>query len=451
MTLKRLVAASFETLKANIAPTALHDSAAQFDRPKCHRNTRMAVIKKIMDWMYCTDLETWCSYIMWLTGAAGAGKSAIAQSIIALCLEEGLVIASFFFFRSDESRNHGKQFIATLSYQIFHSVPGTQAAILSAIDNDPLIFTKSLQRQFDALVIQPLCHFYNPLDTKDNRCRRLIVIDGLDECVDKETQTQILNMLGDAIREYKLPVIFLVASRPDHDITTVLNSKPMEGIFARLYLDSTFHPDDDIRTFLEDSFEEIQASHPFKSHMSSWQLTPEALESIVRKSSGQFIYAATIVRFVRSIRHLPHQRLDVVMNLRPANGDLPFAELDALYTFILSSVADIDNRVLYALGVSALRVFLYSPDISAFMSLAEGELEMLFCDLGALVKIEHVLNVPRLHILHASFNDFLLDPERSKEFFIDNPTFRADYVADCLSYALLGKILFSFIFILTSN
>ena len=377
---------------------------------------------------------------MWLTGAAGAGKSAIAQSIIARCLEEGLVIASFFFFRSDESRNHGKHFIATLAYQIFHSVPSTQAAILSAIDNDPLIFTKSLQRQFDALVIQPLCHFYKPLDTRDNRCRRLIVIDGLDECLDKETQKQILNMLRDAIREYRLPVIFLVASRPDHDITTVLNSKPMEGVFARLYLDSSFYPDDDIRTFLEDSFEEIQTSHPFQSHGPVWQPTPQALEYIVRKSSGQFIYAATVVRYVRSIRHLPHHRFDVVMNLRPAKGDLPFGELDALYTLILSSVADID-RVLYALSVFALRVFLYSPDISTFMSLAEGELEMLFCDMGAIVEIEHVAHVPRLHILHASLNDFLLDPERSKDFFIDNPTCRANLVTDSLSFALLGEML----------
>ena len=58
-----------------------------------------------MDWVHRTDWETWYRYILWLTGAAGAGKSAIAQSIIELCLVQGLIIASFFFNRSDSTRN----------------------------------------------------------------------------------------------------------------------------------------------------------------------------------------------------------------------------------------------------------------------------------------------------------------------------------------------------------
>ena len=213
-----------------MAHTAFHNSGARFDPPKCHPNTRVAVLKKIMDWVDRTDWETWYRYILWLTGAAGAGKSAISQSIIEVCLLEGLVIASFFFFLSDGARNHAKSLIATLAYQIFFSVPSTQKIIQAAIDHDPLIFTRSLEHQFDLLVIQPLRKFYEPLDTLEEKWRRIIVIDGLDECLDRDSQKQILKMLRDAIRKYELPVIFLVASRPEHDIKTVFGSSPMDGV-----------------------------------------------------------------------------------------------------------------------------------------------------------------------------------------------------------------------------
>jgi len=303
--LLHLFSASFEILQENVAHTAFHNSAARFDPPKCHPHTRVAVLKKIMDWVHRTDWETWYRYILWLTGAAGAGKSAIAQSIIELCLLEGFVIASFFFFRSDSTRNHAKSLVATLAYQIFFSVPSTQAIIQAAIENDPLIFTRSLEHQFDLLVVQPLRKFYKPLDTLEEKWRRIIVIDGLDECLDHASQRQILNMFRDAIRKYELPIIFLVASRPEHDINTTFGSKHMVGVFARLYLDESYEPDEDIRRFLQDSFEEIRTTDPFKSGIPMVWPTPEAMESIVRKSSGQFVYAATVVRYVHSIRQQP--------------------------------------------------------------------------------------------------------------------------------------------------
>ena len=171
--------ASFEIMKEAVAHTAFHNSSARFDPPKCHPNTRVAVLQKIMDWIHRTDWQTLYRYILWLTGTAGAGKSSIAQSIIELCLLEGMVIASFFFSRTDISRNHGGPFVATLAYQIFFSVPTTQRAIEAAIDQDPLIFKRSLDHQFDVLIVQPLRAFYNSVDTSDPACYRLIVIDGL--------------------------------------------------------------------------------------------------------------------------------------------------------------------------------------------------------------------------------------------------------------------------------
>ena len=52
----------------------MHDSSARYPPPLCHPNTCQKVLKIITDW-----IDRHC--IMWLNGHAGAGKSAIAQTI----------------------------------------------------------------------------------------------------------------------------------------------------------------------------------------------------------------------------------------------------------------------------------------------------------------------------------------------------------------------------------
>ena len=400
---------------------------------------------------------------MWLTGAAGAGKSAIAQSLIELCLLEDLVIASFFFSRSDGSRNHGGPLVATLAYQIYQSVPAVQQEILSAIDADPFILTKSIERQLLVLVADPLSRMHSAGGLWPSGTYRVIVIDGLDECKDIKIRQQILRAISNTTRQFKLPILFLVASRPDHDINLEFRSSEMDGIYTRLYLDDSFSPDDDIRKFLLDSFEEIRTNHPFKSAIPASWPNSYSVDCVVRKSSGQFIYAVTVVRYVASIRHRPNHRFDTVMNVRPVqrNGDLPFAELDALYAMILSSAADID-RVLYALSIYLLHVITGQFDISTFLSLDEAEIDILFCDLGALIipewkeitqsdKKNHPVKMRRtLRILHASLHDYMLDPARSKNYYIDINVYRTQHIEDIFKYLSSGEK-HSFITILFSS
>jgi len=155
---------------------------------------------------------------------------------------------------------------------------------------------------------------------------------------------------------------------------------------------------------------------------------PEVLERLIQKSSGQFIYAATVIRYVQSLRHRPNHRLDIVMNLRPAQGDLPFAELDALYMFILASTEHIE-KVLRVLSIYFKECdhgevdddFYSLPLVECILSLDEGEIEILFCNLGALVSIVEDDTGSRkwLVILHASLQDFLQDRTRSQEYFVD--------------------------------
>ena len=119
----------FELLQKAVAAAAFHNSGERFDPPRCHPNTRTAVIDNIMDWILGLAEEEYESVIMWLHGAAGAGKSAIAQTIAERCQALNLLLASFFFSRSDPSRSHAKYLIATIAYQVAMNFPSTRALI----------------------------------------------------------------------------------------------------------------------------------------------------------------------------------------------------------------------------------------------------------------------------------------------------------------------------------
>ena len=384
------------------------------------------------------------AFIMWVYGAAGAGKSAIAQTIADMCEEEMIILASFFFSRNDASRSTAKPLIATIAYQITLNLPGVRDAILGAIERDPLIFSKSLAVQVKSLIVAPLQPLAEAGYFNDPTSRRILIFDGLDECFDPKVQRNILDVLADARRQHQLPLIFLFTSRPEQHISLAFNAGLLPSITTRLALDESYLPKEDIRLFLADKFQEIKTSHPLRAYIfPHWPLL-DVLEQLVYKSSGQFIYASTVIKYISSIRHKPMDRLDVALGIRPPQRELPFSELDALYTHILASAEDVE-RVLEILSA----VFLFDRDrqvwslsqIEEILSLQHGDAELYLGDLGSIVHIE--LNIIR--VLHASFTDFLMDPTRSKEFWINPRARHTVFARQCLqSLQVKGEEDYSF-------
>ena len=396
------------------APAAFHNSDVRFDPPKCHPHTRLAVLAKIMEWIeWGEDLD---AFIMWVYGPVGAGKSAIAQTIAEMC-EEEMLLASFFFSRNDPSRSTVKPLVATIAYQITLNLPQTRDIILAAIDHDPLIFTKSLAVQVKSLIVAPLQPLAEAGCFSKPTSRRLIIIDGLDECSDPKVQQNIVEVLANSQRQHQLPLIFLIASRPDQHISFAFSTGFLPSITTRLALDDSYLPDKDIELFLTDKFQEIKSSHPRRAYIPPQWPLPSVLKQLIAKSSGKFIYASTVIRYISSIRHRPTDRLDIVLGTRPPQSDLPFAELDALYTHILAGVEDIE-RVLEIL--SFIFFYNYSPLpmtlIENALSLQRGDVELYLGDLNSLVNFEPHQSI---RVLHASLTDFFVDSSRSKAFWIN--------------------------------
>ncbi|KIM40824.1 hypothetical protein M413DRAFT_154407 [Hebeloma cylindrosporum] len=329
-----------DILYREIATAAFHNSKERFDPPKCHPETRLAVLSEIMKWIkWEGDLH---SFVMWLYGPAGAGKSAITQTIAEMCEEEMILLASFFFSRTDPSRNTVQPLIATIAYQITHNIPEIRDAIFGAVERDPLIFAKSLKIQFKSLIVEPLQHLVEAGFFNEPSSRRLVIIDGLDECFDPKVQRNILEVMAGAQHQYQLPLIFLFASRPEQHISLAFNTTLFStATTTRIALDDSYLPANDIELFFIDKFHEIKSTHRLRRYIPPQWPHPEVLEQLVEKASGQFIYASTVINYVSSIRHKPHDRLDVILGIHPPQRDLPFAELDALYVHILSGVDDL--------------------------------------------------------------------------------------------------------------
>jgi hypothetical protein len=384
--------------------------------------------------------------ILWLYGPAGAGKTAIARRVAELCQAQGLLLASFLFFRSDPKRNTMNPLVANIAYSVARVIPSTHELIINAIEADPLILTYSIEVQLTKLVLEPLqllaCQGYFFC----GKFTRLVVIDGLDECLDKGAQTNLIQFLASTMARNQLPLKFLIVSRPEAHIKLAITLASEQTTISHLELNNDFLPDEDIRRFLTDKFREIKMCHPLRSGIPSFWPSKQQMDALICKASGQFIYASLAVRFMNSACDSPMRQLDIILGLRPPiNHDLPFAELDALYTFILSCTKNVD-LVLHILGVERT-VQTHNSDfgdcivemVECVLYLEAGDVRVYLSPLNSLLEVtEDKDGLHGISFHHTSFGDFLENPERSKDYSIDAPKYHS-LIAQWMLQALTGN------------
>jgi len=412
--------AGFKILTKAAVPSAFYDyHGHEFDVPRCHENTRVAIRDKIGEWVLAFKLAV---IIMWLYGAAGAGKSAIARTMSEILHARRQLLATFFFSRADSSRNNIKSVIPTLAYKICLSIPEARPLIAAAIEHDPHIFHSPIHYQFKHLIVEPL----QQLSRQGVTYPTVIVIDGLDECLNHEERSALLHAISANAGNFFAPLKFLITSRPEVPIARVFNTAPVIDVSTRHSLDDEPESMEDVGYFLSAKFDEIQRTHPLRRHIPHEWPPSWVMPDLMKKSSGQFIYPATIIRYIWSPRHNPMLRLDVVLRLRPLSGESPFAQLDALYKYILLSCENVELALriigMCLLGTQRMHVpwtedaypfpsETTSPtNMERILSLNPGDVQCCLEDLGSL--IEYKGDYIELRVLHASLFDFLSDPTR---------------------------------------
>ena len=153
-------------------------------------------------------------------------------------------------------------------------------------------------------------------------------------------------------------------------------------------LDYSYEPDVDIKTFLLSRFEEIKENHQLAAYIPQTWPAEELIDRLVRKASAQFIYASTVMKYLDSPKHRLMKRLDVIIGLRPVDGDIPYKELDALYAHIFSCVEDF-SIIVKILG------FFFFHSIAVLQPLTPNFL----ADLAGLYHEDIYLSLSELHAI----------------------------------------------------
>ncbi|KAM6493681.1 hypothetical protein JOM56_010042, partial [Amanita muscaria] len=297
----------------SISDDALHYSEGA--PTKCHPGTRKTSCNSIGEWM----LDPAGSPLLWLHGPAGVGKSTIAKTISTIPPNQIRVVATFFF--STSSDKSAAKLFPTLAWQLARNVPETEEHIVAALKRDCSLTKRELEHQFDHLIVQPLKKC-----TSTETASLLMIIDGVDECVDENKQIELLNILKRAGKDGYLPLRFLICSRPERhhsspDIDDELDKICRRKVISRIQIGCSEESKDDVKKYLTEKFNEIRPSDP---------ITSEEIDELVDKSCGQFLYASIIVKLLGGPGFSPSDVLEMARN-----SSRPPSELDKLYRAIL--------------------------------------------------------------------------------------------------------------------
>jgi len=418
---------AFDKLENSITVSAYYDSRALSMLPVCLPGTRKSQIETILHWIE-TDSQKKPLFVV--LGPAGSGKSSLLVTIAQICHTRGYFAGSFFFSGTDSDRNSEARLANTIAYQIAIAIPEFQPYIARMVAADSAILSpsRSFQSQMRSLLLQPFSQFR--LDNPGFLLQpRVVIIDALDECGNEKDQLQVLETLSEALFRESFPFLCILSSRFDLHIENAMSHKRTRPlIHDRVILGEASDAEmADIRSYLKAEVARIQEEHPFRMRIPDGWPADSDLETIVDQSGGQFIYAATVVRYIDSPGHKPQDRLRYILSVdsSPKAVD-PFAALDKLYRTLMSSIeSEYLTVAIEILGIELVRKSsqFWTPETLEWENFFTKHFNSLDADI-VLAPLAPVLRCENNVIVfyHLTFAEFLLNVTRSGEFFVHPST-----------------------------
>jgi NACHT domain len=428
------VSQKIDLLKLPWAQGAEFDSYADELDARCHPETRVELRQQIKEW--ADNPQGKC--IFWLCGIAGTGKSTISRTVAQSFADKSQLGGSFFFKRGEGDRGNASRFFTTITAQLIVKIPTLFSFVSEAIEADPSLTGKSMREQFKKLLLQPLSKI------PDQMLRLIIVIDALDECEREGDINTILLLLAQVRQVASVSLGIFVTSRPELPVR--LGFKDIsEGAYQDMLLHEIPLPtiEHDISAFLKHEFGKIRNKNnhlrPSRVLPSDW---PDEmnLKILVDMAIPLFIFAATVCRYVGDVRWDPQQRLRTVLEYQTASQA---SNLDRTYFPILDSLLiglsneeskTIIEEFQYVVGSIILLITpLSTVSLARLLDISE---EVINCRLGSL---HSVLSVPidqqlPVRLLHLSFREFLVDPQKQSEspFWVDEKKIHKVVATKCL-------------------
>lgn len=401
-----------------------HATGAGLNTSKlCLEGTREGILTEIKSWINNTGEDV--PPVLWLSGTAGKGKSAIAHTTANWFHKSGRLGACFCFDRTADRRH--EKIVTTIACNLADDNPILRREIAHVVQNDnELRHTQDITRQWRKLIVEPIgktsATITQPI---------LIVIDALDESGAAKSREQILRLLAgtsdtSSSQPTKFPSNFriLVTSRLLRDIHDTLH-----GLSHVLHVSmddiSSASAEHDIQLYLSNKLASVSAN-----------LTEMDINMLAQKSDGLFEWARLASAHIKNTTIVgdPIRRLRSVVSATFGKG---VHLLDDMYQRILGEIMpEEEEEEVIPMFRSVMGQIIASSEPLPMVALNAMRLhftneddhykvEAVMGPLGSLVIGTADPDIP-IRPLHSSFYDFLTEKRRSGKFSIDVSSVQRD-------------------------
>ncbi|KAJ2936948.1 hypothetical protein H1R20_g137, partial [Candolleomyces eurysporus] len=404
----------------------------------CFPGTRLQVVKNVNNWAR-SDITTVSEpHMRWMNGYVGSGKSSISQEVCETSKREDRPVVSFFFFRNAGDRSKIWRLPTTLASQMAAAVPQTEPFIREAVQRNPALLSPpgegvSLQDRMECLVYEP---FKALVLRKKRVCAMtqgplLMVLDGLDECDDKDEVKELIDgMLVFFNGNPLIPLRVFITSRVEEHIQSRLN---VPAVILDNLVDHC--SDDDIATFLHILFEdECRRNSVIRAYVrqhGEWP-TQSDRRKLVKHIGGSFIFASAMFKFIMVMTTeangppTPMDRLPLALEMDPG--------LDGLYGQTLARSKHLPHFSPIISTIALLSTPLSTSAIAELLGIHIYEVVNVLVNLQAIIQVPGTDDIP-VTLCHTSLRDFLTTQSRSGDFFA-HPSHHVHLFLRCLKCKL---------------
>ncbi|KZO94961.1 hypothetical protein CALVIDRAFT_555959 [Calocera viscosa TUFC12733] len=258
--------------------------------------------------------------VFWLTGPAGSGKTTVAHTVSKTAQEAGILLLSFFFSRMVPHRTSPNRLITALARAVATTDKRRALQIASVLQDDAGLASTSVTRQFQELVVRPAS------SGSQSVTRYVIVIDGVDECMDPEERLLAILTSGTSALPRWLRIV--VTSRPFSNSHSLLEEAT--HITNHNFDLQSYDHWNDMKLYMSHRLELVAR----KRHKVLPWPAEDLMGSLIRRSDGLFLWASTVMDFMEN--HInPERHIRALLSLEGA----PEAEarMDEVYAMVLSA------------------------------------------------------------------------------------------------------------------
>ncbi|KIK38133.1 hypothetical protein CY34DRAFT_809670 [Suillus luteus UH-Slu-Lm8-n1] len=393
-------------------------------RKECLEGTRTEILSEITKWVNSTEDNA--PHVLWISGPAGKGKSAIAHTIAKWFKDVGGLGSFYSFDREREADRRHEKIFSTIARDLADRDPEMRRALADAVlGASSLKKTTNIIQQWQKLLIEPLGK-----STGSTGEPIMIVINALDESGGVETRKDFLQILAG---KHHNPAFPKITDLPNN-FRFIVTSRPLDDINAE------FHGVQDVQQMSMDDIPRANAERDICAYVSKelegLDFQGKEFAVLAEKADGLFEWARLACGYIKDSHAgvYPMERFQAVVSRNPAER-IPL--LHDMYRLILRDIIPEDTSP-HSQKLRSTTLARFRSVMGQILGTVEPlplaslnamrchfpqqedhfDVQLIVKSMGSLLSGTTNPDSP-IRPLHASFSDFLTDKPSSGEFFID--------------------------------